>query len=244
MLQLMRGTFRFANTIIANSEGVAADISQLLRMSRDNIEVVFNPIDMASIESLSREEVDLPWNDSGRAPTILGVGRLDVLKDFQTLIRAFSIVRSTRDCRLVILGEGPDRAKLEALVRESGLPQDVYMPGFVRNPFAWMRHASVLVSSSLTEGCPNAVMQALACGTCVVSTDSVGGSSEILEGGKWGRLVAVGDAEAMADAIAGTLDASSHPEVRQRAKDFAQERIAGQYLQVLLPNHQRLAADH
>lgn len=241
LLQLMRVTYRFANKVIANSEAVAADVSQFLRISRDGIEVVFNPINMASIEALSRAEVGHPWCYSGAPPTILGVGRLVAVKDFQTLIRAFAIVRSSRDCRLVILGEGPERAKLESMIRELGLQQEVYLPGFVRNPFAWMRNVKLLVSSSLSEGCPNALMQALTCGTPVVSTDCVGGSVEILEGGKWGRLVAVGDSDAMADAIVDTLDATTPLDGRQRAKDFAEERIVQQYLQILLPNHQRPA---
>lgn len=243
LLQLMRVTYRFANRIIVNSEAVASDVSRFLRISRDGMEVVFNPVDLALIEALSREDVVHAWCKPGVPPIILGVGRLHILKDFQTLIEAFSNVRSKRDCRLVILGEGHDRAKLELLVRELGLHQDVCLPGFIRNPFAWMRHAKVLVSSSLTEGCPNVLMQALACGTPVVSTDCVGGSAEILEGGKWGRLVAVGDSDAMADAIVSTLDATHHPDGRQRAKDFAQERIVQQYLQVLLPNYRRPAVE-
>ena len=166
---------------------------------------------------------------------ILGVGRLDLLKDFPTLVRAFAVVRSNRKCRLVILGEGPDRGKLEQLILRLGLEHDAYLPGFVSNPFPWMRHAKVFVSSSLTEGCPNALMQALACRTPVVSTDCVGGSAEILQDGKWGRLSPVGDCEAMAEAIEATFDATIHPDVSQRVSDFAHDKIARQYLDVLLP---------
>lgn len=243
-LKLMRTTYRFADLVIANSEAVAADSSRLLKMSRRNMAVVFNPLDIGSIEALSREEPAIPWGMSDNVPMLLGVGRLDVLKDFQTLIRAFSLIRSTRTCRLAILGEGDERPTLERLIRELHLQDDVKLPGFVHNPFAWMRRAKVLVSSSLTEGCPNAVLQALACGTPVVSTDCVGGSAEILEGGRWGRLVPVGDYQAMADAIVSTLDDVCHPQVRQRANDFAQDRIVRQYLQLLLPAGQQLALEH
>jgi glycosyltransferase involved in cell wall biosynthesis len=136
----------------------------------------------------------------------------------------------------VILGEGPDRATLELLIRQLQLEEYVYLPGFVRNPFSWMRHAGVLVSSSLTEGCPNALMQALACGTPVIGTDCVGGSAEILEGGKWGQLVPVGDADAIAEAVLVVMDTATRIDVRKRASDFALRRIAQQYLQVLLPS--------
>jgi glycosyltransferase involved in cell wall biosynthesis len=125
-----------------------------------------------------------------------------------------------------------------------GLERDVILPGFVSNPFAWMRRAAMFVSSSLSEGCPNALMQALACGTPVVSTDAVGGSAEILEAGKWGRVVPVRDAAALAKAMVATLDATTHPDVRQRASDFAVRGVARQYLEILLPHHFRAGAEY
>ena len=237
LLQLIKVAYPFADAIVANSEAVASDLSQLLHITRSRLHVVYNPLNASWIEKSSREEVDHAWCAAGAPPIVLGVGNLGVLKDFQTLIRAFSIVRSTRDCRLVILGEGPQREELERLIYELGLERDVHLTGFVGNPFGWMRRATVFVSASLTEGCPNALMQALACGTSVISTDCVGGSAEVLQSGKWGHLVAVGDYRAMADAIAKTLEATIHPDVRQRANDFAHDRIARQYLQILLPNH-------
>ena len=243
LLQLIKVAYPFADAIVANSEAVASDLSQLLRITQSRLHIVYNPLNTAWIEKASREEVDHSWCAAGAPPIVLGVGSLGVLKDFQTLIRAFSIVRSIRVCRLVILGEGPQREDLERLIYELGLERDVHLAGFVGNPFAWMRRATVFVSSSLTEGCPNALMQALACGTSVISTDCVGGSAEVLQSGKWGHLVAVGDYRAMADAIAKTLEATIHPDVRQRANDFTHDRIARQYLQILLPNHVPPAAE-
>jgi glycosyltransferase involved in cell wall biosynthesis len=236
LLRLMRLAYPFADAIVVNSEGVASDASQLLGIPRRRLHTVYNPLNVSRIQRLSFERVDHPWCVAGAAPIILGVGRLDVLKDFPSLIRAFSLVRSSRECRLVILGEGPDHAKLEGLIRQLGLDREVLLAGFVSNPFSWMRRARVFVSSSLTEGCPNALMQALACGIPVISTDSVGGSAEILQGGKWGLLVAVGDIRAMARAIEASLDMTNHPDVQQRAKDFAHDTIARQYLEILLPS--------
>ena len=237
LLQLMRATYRFADAIIVNSQAVASDLNRFLMLSRKRIEVVYNPIDIVAIQDLSREEVEHDWCKSGAPLVLLGVGRLDVLKDFPTLIRAFSLIRSQRDCRLVILGEGPDRASLEHLIHSLGLQRDVFLAGFVKNPFAWMRCAKVVVSSSLTEGCPNAIMQALACGTPVVSTDCEGGTAEILEDGKWGKLVSVGDPAAMAGGIIETLDEAKHSDGQLRANDFAKDSIAREYLRVMLPLH-------
>ena len=234
-LQLVKVTYEFADAVIANSRTVAADLLQSLRVSRRKLNVVYNPLDIDRIEEMSRAAVDHPWLTRREAPIVLGVGRLSVLKDFPTLIRAFAKVRSKHDCRLVILGDGPDRGKLESLIRELRMSSDTYLPGFVNNPFPWMRHAGVLVSSSLTEGCPNVLMQGLACGTPVVSTDCLGGSAEILQCGKWGRLVPVGDVTAMAEAILTTLDSATLPDVRRRADDFALNEIARQYLRILFP---------
>ncbi len=242
--QLMRATYRFADRIIANSEFVASDLSKFLPIPRSKLQVIYNPLDLDSIERASRVAVGHPWCAAGAPPIVLGVGSLAVLKDFPTLIRAFSIVRSKRDCRLVILGEGLDRAKLEMLIDQLGLQRDVYLPGFVSNPFAWMQHAAVFVSSSLTEGCPNALMQALACGTPALSTDCPGGSAEILEDGRWGRLVPVGEPEAMAAAILTTLASTTRPNVRKRANDFALNKIAQEYLRILLPDHSPSALEH
>ncbi|HEY0941096.1 MAG TPA: glycosyltransferase [Steroidobacter sp.] len=235
-LQMSRLTYRLADQVIANSQAVAADLAGSLGVSNGKLTVIYNPLDMEYIDRNSRMAADHPWLTPGSAPVVLSVGSLTVLKDFQTLIRAFAIVRSARECRLIILGEGPERAKLESMVEQLNLRNDVCLPGFVGNPFAWMRCAGVFVSSSLTEGCPNALMQALACGTAVVSTDCNGGSAEILQAGKWGHLVPVGDAEAMAAAITAALD-SPRPNGRQRANDFALHEIAQQYLHALLPSH-------
>jgi glycosyltransferase involved in cell wall biosynthesis len=233
---LMRRSYRFADRIIANSQAVASDLVANFRVPAHKLNVIYNPLDLALIERLSGERVSNPWFSLSSSPLILGVGSLTVLKDFPTLIRAFSIVRARRECRLAILGEGPERAGLEELVAKLGLQKDVDLPGFVDNPFAWMRCAEVVVCSSLTEGCPNALMQALACGTAVVSTECVGGCSEILEGGRWGRLVPIGDAQAMAESILATMNGGARVDVGKRAADFAIEEVARTYLRQLIPD--------
>jgi len=235
LLRFMKVAYRFADAIIANSSAVALDMSKLLRIPIDDVHVIHNPLNLPRIEQQSRAPIPHEWFANGAPPIVLGVGRLDPLKDFATLIRAFAIVRSRRACRLVILGEGPERSKLESLVRQAGIADDALMPGFEPNPFAWMRQASVFVSSSLTEGCPNALMQALSLGTRVVGTDCVGGTAELLEHGRWGTIVPVGFPGAMAAAIGDSLDAGANPDARLRAADFSHERIAQRFLDVLLP---------
>lgn len=242
LVQLMRLTYRLADAIIVNSEAGAADLEHFLQLPRARVSVIFNPVDIDAIDRLSLEDEPHEWCQSDSCALILGIGRLAKLKDFSTLVRAFALIRAQRDCRLVILGEGPYRERLELLLSELGIQEDAYLPGFIANPYPWMRNADVFVSSSLVEGCPNAVLQALTCGTPVVSTDCLGGSAETLQGGKWGRLVPIGDATAMAAAIGETLDTVNTTGGRQRARDFAPARIVEQYLQVLLPDQSPQAA--
>ena len=236
-LQLMKLLYRFADGIIGNSAAVAADLSRSFGVAPSRITTILNPIDVDRVTRESLIRLSHPWANAAGTPIILSVGSLTVVKDFLTLVRAFSIIRQRRDCRLVILGEGPERPPLERLIRDLGVQADVHLPGFVSNPFSWMKCAAVFVSSSLTEGCPNALMQALACGTAVVSTDCVGGSAEVLQGGKWGRLVPVRNPGAMAAGILATMDSASRPDVRQRASEFAIDRVARQYLECLIPGY-------
>ena len=230
--------YRCADRIVANSEGAAGDFAKFFRIELERVHVIYNPVPIAQIEELSRLPVTHPWLGQNQPPIVLGVGRLDLLKDFPTLIRAFSLAQGKRQCRLVILGEGPDRQRLEDLVRKLNLGGDVAMPGFVDNPYPWMRAARVFVSSSLSEGCPNALMQALACGTHVISTDSPGGAAEILERGKWGDLVQVGDSAALSDNLIAALDRVGSRAISSRVLDFEVSRIGEQYLRVMLPEWQ------
>jgi len=145
-------------------------------------------------------------------------------------------VRAVRAARLVILGEGPQRRPLERLARELGLGSgDLALPGFVANPYAWMARSAVFALSSRWEGLPNALIEALACGCAVVSSDCPSGPAEILGAGRLGALVPVDDADALAAAIGRALTPSDPTARRARARDFAIERIAPRYLAALLP---------
>jgi glycosyltransferase involved in cell wall biosynthesis len=164
----------------------------------------------------------------------LGVGRLTKQKNFPLLIHAFVKVRQKKTCRLVILGDGELRSEIEILINNFGIHDDVLLPGFQENPFAWMSASSVFVLSSDWEGLGNVLIEAMACGTPVVSTDCPSGPSEILEGGKWGRLVAVGDVDSLSKAILDTLLDENQPDVVKRAHHFGVNSAVDHYLEVLL----------
>ncbi len=198
--------YPWADHIISVSKGVGRGLQELTGMAEDRITTIYSPIVEPQIEILAAAPVDHPWAADKSVPIILGVGRLTVQKDFPTLIRAFAKVRATRPARLVVLGEGRQRTKLEQLIRELGLEADVALVGRVENPFAWMSIASVFVLSSAWEGLPGVVIEALACGCPVVSTDCPSGPREILEDGALGPLVPVRDDVALAGAITSVLE--------------------------------------
>ena len=154
-------------------------------------------------------------------------------KDFKTLIQAFALLRKKRKVRLIILGEGDEREALENMIAKLGLTNDIALPGFVDNPMSYMQHAAVFVLSSLFEGLPTVLLEAMCCDTPVVSTDCPNGPAEILENGKWGRMVSVGDVDGLAQAMIKTLDEPKHPNVLQRAQYFSVENAVAQYLEVL-----------
>jgi glycosyltransferase involved in cell wall biosynthesis len=197
--------YPWADGIIAVSQGVADDLGQITRLSSDRIQVIYNPIVLPELFTLAQEPVEHPWFKPGEPPVILGVGRLHPQKDFPTLIRAFAEVRKVQQARLMILGDGPERQALTTLVSELGLIEDVAFPGFVQNPYAYMSKAAVFVLSSAWEGLGNVLVEAMAIGTPVVSTNCESGPGEILDGGKYGRLVPVGDSRAIAQAITSVL---------------------------------------
>jgi len=225
-----------ADAILAVSEGVADDLARTARLARDRITVTYNPVDTAAVEAAAREPVAHEWLRPGELPIVLGVGKLKPQKGFDVLLRAFARVRAVRAARLVILGEGPQRRPLERLARELGLGSgDLALPGFVANPYAWMARSAVFALSSRWEGLPNALIEALACGCAVVSSDCPSGPAEILGAGRLGALVPVDDADALAAAIGRALTPSDPTARRARARDFAIERIAPRYLAALLP---------
>ncbi|RKT45002.1 glycosyltransferase [Thiocapsa rosea] len=220
--------------IVAVSEGVAQDTARIARLPSEKISVIRNPVITPELNGLAAEPCPHPWLAPGEPPLILGAGRLQRQKDFPTLIHAFARLPRDIDCRLAILGEGGGRAKLETLIGELGLNDCVALLGFHDNPYAFLARARLFVLSSAWEGSPNVLTEAMALGVPVVSTDCPSGPFELLDGGRYGPLVPVGDVDALADAIQRTLEHPLPPEtLRSAVSDYTQERSAERYLEVL-----------
>lgn len=230
---LARWLYPAADRVVAVSRGVAEDITRLYCLPETQVRVIYNPVATPELLHKVSDPVSHPWFEQDMPPVILGVGRLTEPKDFPTLLRAFALVRQRVDARLMILGEGEERATLEQLASELKLQEYVALPGFVENPYAYMRRAALFVLSSRWEGLPTVLIEAMACGTPVVATDCPSGPREILEDGKWGRLVPVGNAEALAEAIVETLRQPPQLNPAARAADFSVEKAVEAYLDVL-----------
>jgi glycosyltransferase involved in cell wall biosynthesis len=230
---LMRPTYRLADRVIVVAEAMIGELEEALTLPQHRLECIYNPVVDVALLAAADQPCAHPWMSAAAdVPVVLGCGRLSAQKDFATLIEAFRRVRAHRPARLIILGQGEERAALEAQVRTAGIEHDVDLPGFAENPFAYMSRAAVFVLSSRYEGMPGALIQAMACGAPLVSTDCPTGPNEILENGRWGALVPVGDAAAMADAIEQVL-AAPPPDARARAAAFADSVAVTRYLAAL-----------
>lgn len=228
--------YRRADAIVAVSVGVARDLEELIGLPCGTVKVIYNPFDLVRINTLSREPIYHPWFANDQPPVILAVGRLGFEKDFSTLIRAFASIRNRLNVRLLILGEGELRSELEGLAVSCGLNNDeINMPGFISNPYVYMAGASLFVLSSRWEGLSNVLIEAMACGVPVISTNCPNGPREILEDGRWGKLVPVGDVNALSEAIFETLTTNpvQFPNVKQRASQFDMSFSIRDYLEVL-----------
>lgn len=235
--RFVRTLYPRADGLIAISQGVADAVTAIVGARHCDITVINNPVDAAAICARASEPVDHPWLKDGGDPVLIAVGNLKPAKDFSTLLRAFEELRQRRRARLIILGEGDERNRLRSLVKKLGIEDTVAMPGFVHNPWAWMAKSDLFVLSSRWEGFPMVLAEALAVGVPVVATDCPSGPREILEDGRYGTLVPVGDAPALARAMEAALDLPVDAAVlRRRAADFAPGTIARRYLDILLPD--------
>ncbi|QCQ21183.1 glycosyltransferase [Desulfoglaeba alkanexedens] len=224
-----------ADAVVAVSQGVAEDLERLLGRCPHTTVVIPNPVITPQLYAQAREPVEHPWFQLRGSPVLVGMGRLTTQKDFPTMLRALQKVRRAVPCRLVVLGDGPDRSALESLARGLDLAESVSFTGFVANPYPYLRNASVFVLSSIWEGSPNALTEALALGTPVVATDCPSGPREILRGGDVAPLVPMRDPDAMARTILDVLDNPPDTErLRQAATPYTVEHSARRYLDVLL----------
>jgi len=229
---LMRGFYPAADHVTTVTE--AGRQEMIAAFALPAVTPIPNPVPLSDIRALAARRPDHPWAQPGATPFLLAVGRLEPQKDHATLLRAFALLRASRNIRLVILGEGSLRPVLERQIRDLGLEGAVALPGFQVNPYGWMAACAAYVLSSRFEGFPNSLIQALACGARVVSTDCPTGPREILDHGRWGHLVPVGDAPALCAAMRAALSAPGGAERSAYLARFRPERIVRAYEEVLL----------
>ena len=228
--------YNLADVVHAVSLGVAQDLENF-GVKKEKLEIIYNPIISNNIDKRANEWVSHPWfarRGERVVPVVIGVGRLVAQKDFPTLLRAFALARKERNMKLAILGEGEDRNMLEILARDLGIEEDFCLLGFNNNPYSYIKNADVFVLSSAWEGFGNVLAEAIALGVPAVSTDCPHGPAEILEGGKYGKLVRVGDVNALAEAILYTLE---YPlpvsRLTEGAQRFTIKTITEKYLKIM-----------
>lgn len=234
MPRLMAWTYPRASAVVAVSQGVADDLIEVCGLAQESVVVLNNPVVTPEVLRMRNEPVTHPWLQERTCPTILAAGRLIPQKDFATLIEAFATVRRARPARLVVLGEGPLRTELEELAARLGVAEDVSLPGFLANPYPAMAAADVFALSSRWEGSPGVLIEAISCGTTAVATDCPSGPRQILDGGRYGALVPVGDTAAMASALLEALEGRVPPPPDESWLPYEQEQVVSAYLDVLL----------
>ena len=224
-----------ADHIVAVSAGVADDLALTLRIPRAGIEVIFNPVIHEGLFEQARERPEHPGLAPGAPPLVLAAGRLAPEKDFASLLQAFAMARKELDARLLILGEGPERVKLERLVQSLGLRDFVLLPGYEVNPYAYMARAQVFALTSRWEGFGVVLVEALALGANVVATDCPTGPREIVERVGCGRLVPVGSTRELAAARIEALRAPRNGVDPQKLSDYRVSNVVERYRALIEP---------
>lgn len=222
---------RVANEICAVSHGVAEDSANLLSLPISRIHVIYNPVIDDEFQLARARVCPHPWLQDQEIPVVMSAGRLSSQKDFQTLIAAFARIRAR--ARLIILGEGPMRGALEKQIDELQIRDRVALPGFDENPMRYMSKAHVFALSSKYEGLPGVLIQALGCGCNLVSTDCPSGPREVLQDGRYGALVPVGDINSMASGLEAALTSQRQGVMVDALQRFTRDYVVNQYIELL-----------
>lgn len=230
---LMKLLYRYADAIVGVSQATARDLESRLGLRTGKVKTIYNPVVDSRLIFQANESFNHPWFQKGTPPVFLAMGRLTQQKDFATLIKAFSILRSNKVARLMIIGEGELRGELEHLIEKLGIAKDVAISGFVKNPYVYMKNASAFVMSSRWEGLGNVLIEAMACGCPVISTDCPYGPREILAAGKYGILVPIEDVFTLSYAMSKVLETPIRTELLiRRANYFSVRRSVSKYLAI------------
>jgi glycosyltransferase involved in cell wall biosynthesis len=228
-----RWLYPLADSIVAVSNGVADHMCSVSGLARSRVQTIYNPIDFKSLAAMAKERLNEPWFAPGEPPVILAIGRLEVQKNFPNLLYAFAEIRRKQPARLLILGEGSERTRLTSLVAQLGLEQHVSLPGFVANPAAYMARSAVFAMSSSWEGMPVALIEALALGIPIVSTNCPSGPAEVLNDGIYGDLVPMNDSAALTDAILRVFSGRRRIVVDEWLTQFDSDTITERYLDLM-----------
>ncbi len=253
MAYIVPRIYKWADMVIGNSQGVARDVAQVCGIKPERIRVIFNPKDLGAIQTAAQESVELAWLAPGHTEfVVVWFGRLREQKNLPHLFRAFAVLQRSTESRLVIVGQGREQGRLEALVNELGIKERVYFAGYQDNPYKFVSRADVYVLPSLWEGLPNALIEALVCGTPAIAADCDSGPREILapgtdpykrikDGVEWaeyGALIPVNGEQELVEALTSLIaDEGKRSRYKmaalERAKAFDAEDIISQYIEAL-----------
>jgi glycosyltransferase involved in cell wall biosynthesis len=221
-----------ADARLVVAEALADDLAGLAGLRRDAFTVIYNPVDAPPVPLEVPPAIEQLWGDAQKR--IVTVGSLKAQKNHALLIRSFARL-DRAGAKLMIVGSGPLEAELKRLAASLGIADRVILPGFTPDPWPYYASADLFVLSSDYEGYPNVLVEAMRCGLAVVSTDCESGPREILDGGRYGRLVPVGDEKALAEAMAAELAGPHDPDlVRKRAEELSGANTAERYLDLLI----------
>jgi len=232
--KLFASSLKLSDHVISVSHAVKGTLLENTNINEDKITTIYNPVDVERVRRLSKQSVD--HKAFKHTPVLLGCGRLEKQKGFRYLIDALPKIKEEyQDAQIVLLGKGSLKEKLQTQAGELGVAASVHFPGFVDNPYKYMRAADTFVLPSLFEGLGNVTIEAMASGIPIVATRS-GGTLEILEEGKWGKMIPCRDSNAIAEAVMGVLknEKSRKEEQMLRAEDFRPEKVVNEYKNLIL----------
>jgi len=229
---LMALEYPWADQVVGVSESVTDSLIDRFKFRIDHLSTIWNPVISKEFQNLVNQPVSHPWFEDKETHIVLSIGRLSVQKNYPMLLESIAEVKKTIPIRLIILGEGEDRVMLETLRKRLNLTEEVQFLGFVENPFPYLKHADLFVLTSLWEGLPTVLIEALAAGTPVVVTDSPGGSREIIEMAGMGRLVPVDDRKALVQSILEELSEGDKVEIETALTPFTTTSSADLYLKL------------
>lgn len=226
--------YPWADGIVGVSQGVSDDLAKTARIDRKQIDVIYNPVITDEMRKKAETPLEHPWVQSDQPPVMLAIGRLSEQKNFSLLLDAFAKLRADQPARLIILGEGPLREQLEAQIETLGIAEDVSLPGWVENPYAYMMHTDALVLSSNWEGLPTVLIEALYCQTNIISTDCPSGPQEVLAKGKYGQIVPMNDTVALAQAMRKAINGDAPKPTVDSYAPYEMDTVVEQYIRKML----------